>query len=215
MGAGNDTIYAGSGNDSITGGPGTDLVLGGAGDDEIYAGSGNDSLFGESGDDFILGEEGTDSIDGGDGFNRCDRDTDEPIVPSCLYDTKAPRATAMLLSTTSIDTANGPASITVTVRLTDDLVGPAGDGYSSSPSQVRFVHTSSGQSIYAMFESSRRISGTATDGIYEYTMTLPRGAAQGTWTANNFLLVDQVGNMRWLDTQQMTAAGFTTSFVNG
>jgi hypothetical protein len=59
------------------------------------------------------------------------------------------------------------------------------------------------------------LGGTTTDGIYRYTITIPQGAAQGTWSATSFLLVDQVGNMRSLSTQQMTNAGFTISFVNG
>ena len=129
-------------------------------------------------------------------------------------DSQAPQAISMTLSKTSIDTAGASATIDVEVRITDNLVGPAGEGYSSSPSQIRFTH-SSGQSVDAIFSSEGRTSGTATDGIYRYTMTIPRGAAQGTWTATNFLLVEQIGNMRLLTTQQMNTAGFTTSFVNG
>ena len=129
-------------------------------------------------------------------------------------DSQAPQAISMTLSKTSIDTAGASATIDVEVRITDNLVGPAGEGYSSSPSQIRFTH-SSGQSVDAIFSSEGRTSGTATDGIYRYTMTIPRSAAQGTWTATYFLLVDQIGNMRLLTTQQMNTAGFTTSFVNG
>ena len=129
-------------------------------------------------------------------------------------DSQAPQALSMTLSTTTIDTASGSATIDVEVRLTDDLVGPAGSGYNSSQSQVRFVH-SSGQSITAMFLAESRTSGTATDGVYKTSITVPRGAAQGTWTADYFLLVDQVGNTRTLRSQEMTTAGFVISFVNG
>jgi hypothetical protein len=129
-------------------------------------------------------------------------------------DLQAPDALSLTLSTSSIDTASGPATIDVEARITDDLVGPAGSGYFSSPSQIRFVH-SSGQSVTAIFMAESRTSGTTTDGIYRYTITIPQGAAQGTWSATSFLLVDQVGNMRSLSTQQMTNAGFTISFVNG
>lgn len=210
-GAGDDAIYGGSGSDSLIGGQGIDVVQGGPGDDEIYAGPGNDSLFGDTGDDYILGEEGTDSIDGGDGFNRCDRDSDEPIVPSCLYDTQAPRLLSLTLSTSSINTEINSQTITVEARLTDDLVGPAGGNYSSSPSQLRFSH-SSGQSFTAMFNSEKRISGNEQDGIYQEVLTIPRGVAQGTWVAETFLLVDQVGNTRTISTPQMTEAGFDATF---
>ncbi len=209
-----DVISGGDGADFIVSGNGKDTLTGGAGDDQIYAGEGDDSLAGEAGNDLLLGQNGADSIDGGDGVNRCDRDGNEPVVPSCLYDTQAPQALSMTLSTTSIDTAAAAATITVDVRLTDDLVGPAGNGYTSSPTQVRFTH-SSGQYVTAIFQAEDRISGTASDGIYRDTITVPRGAAQGTWTADSFLLVDQVGNMRRLTTQDMTTAGFTTSFING
>lgn len=210
-GAGNDTIYAGAGDDTLTGGSGADTVAGGNGNDEIYAGTGDDALSGEAGDDFILGEEGTDSINGGEGFNRCDRDSDEPVVPSCLYDTQAPRLLSLSLSTNSINTESNAENITIEARITDDLVGPAGGNYSSSPSQLRFVH-SSGQSFTAMFNSEKRISGDERDGIYQEVLTIPRGVAQGMWIADSFFLADQVGNIRYLSTTQMTQAGFDMSF---
>jgi hypothetical protein len=102
----------------------------------------------------------------------------------------------------------------VRARITDDLAGNAGAGYSSSPSQIRFVSPSGGQFVDAMLSGSELISGTTTDGVYEYQMTIPRLAESGVWTISSFLLVDQVGNLRWKTAAELSGAGFPTTFVN-
>ena len=58
------------------------------------------------------------------------------------------------------------------------------------------------------------MSGTAQDGVYEYAMTVPQGAEGGTWTVTTLWLYDQLGNMRFLNTAALQAAGYPTSFTN-
>ena len=60
----------------------------------------------------------------------------------------------------TIDTSTGAKTITVTARITDDLSGNAGSGYSSSPSQGRFMSPSGKQFKDAMLDGSQRVSGT-------------------------------------------------------
>jgi hypothetical protein len=116
---------------------------------------------------------------------------------------------------TSVDTTSGPQTITVTAHITDDLAGNAGPGYFSSPSQVRFVSPSGNQSVWAMMSGYERISGTPTDGVYEYKLTLPQFSEQGTWHVASLMLVDQVGNTRRLTQSQLEADGFHATFTNG
>lgn len=66
-----------------------------------------------------------------------------------------------------------------------------------------------------MLAGYQRVSGTALDGVYEYDMTVPASAEEGTWTAKYLLLVDQVGNSRTLDTAALTAGNFPTTFQVG
>jgi hypothetical protein len=213
VGLGGGTIDGGEGDDAVFGSPEPEVINGSSGADTVEAGGGDDVISGGPDDDFLLGQAGFDTIDGGAGLNRCDRDSGEPLEPTCFYDTAAPALVSMSFAPSSVDTSTGSKDITVQARITDDLVGPAGPGYTSSPSQVRFTNAATGQNITAMFESPSRVSGDAQDGVYEDTITLPYGAAQGTWTATSFLLVDQVGNSRTLWTADMTGAGIDTDFV--
>jgi Ca2+-binding RTX toxin-like protein len=222
-GSGGDTLVGGPGPDALNGGPGADTLRGadgndhldGAdGDDQLSGQPGNDTLLGGAGDDTLSGDEGVDTVDGGAGINLCMRDPEEPEVATCKYDVNAPELVDFSFTPTSVDATTGPVTLTFTARLTDDGVGPAGNGYTSSPSQVRFTNAS-GQNITAMFMAESRISGTARDGIYQSTATLPQGAAPGAWTVSSFLLVDQVGNTRWLQASHLQTAGLPTTFTNG
>ena len=123
-------------------------------------------------------------------------------------DTTPPTLVDFSFTPTSVDTTSGSQTITVTAHITDDLAGNAGPGYFSSPSQVRFVSPSGNQSVWAMMSGHERISGTPTDGVYEYTLTLPQFSEQGTWHVAYLMLVDQVGNTRTLTQSQLEANGF-------
>lgn len=112
------------------------------------------------------------------------------------------------------DITNGAVDIAVRVRLTDDGSGVAGLGYPSSPSQAVFLSPSGAQTAAAMFESHQNLaSGTSLDGRYEFTMPLPQFSESGTWTLQYLLLVDQLGNMRFLSHADLVAAGYSPQFV--
>ena len=65
-----------------------------------------------------------------------------------------------------------------------------------------------------MLDGFHRVSGTAQDGVYSYQMTVPANAETGTWTVDNLLLVDQVGNMKRLNAADLSAAGLPTTLNN-
>jgi serine protease len=129
-----------------------------------------------------------------------------------VTDTTPPQLQSFSLSQSSVDTSSSSQTITLTAHITDDLSGLAGN--SGPPSGVSFVSPSGHQSVSAMFNTSNRSSGTAQDGIYQTTMTVPQYAEPGTWTVQNFILGDQVGNVQFLDKAQLDAAGMPTSFDN-
>ncbi|WP_448621030.1 fibronectin type III domain-containing protein [Geodermatophilus sp. URMC 65] len=84
----------------------------------------------------------------------------------------------------TVDISNGPASITVTARITDATGAEA--------PTISFGSDSTSQS--AGFGVMTRTSGTAQDGTYTRTITIPQGAAPGTWSASLFPLSDTAGN---------------------
>jgi hypothetical protein len=110
----------------------------------------------------------------------------------------------------SVDTSTGTQTITVRARMTDAGVGVAGEGFTHGATEVRFLSPSGAQmadtSLYKL------VSGDASDGIYESTMTVSAGSEQGTWRLQFMWLIDKVGNRATLDAAAMTAAGFPTTF---
>lgn len=125
-------------------------------------------------------------------------------------DSTAPLVREFSFTPTSVDTSAGPKTIAVRARLTDAGVGVAGEGYTHGATEVRFKSPSGGQIVDAVLY--KLVSGDASDGVYESTMTVPAGAEQGTWTVQYMWPVDKVGNRGNLDATAMAAAGFPTTF---
>jgi len=115
--------------------------------------------------------------------------------------------TAFAISPTTIDTSTAAQTITITANITDDVTGNA-----TTFAQFR---SPSGQYVSAYFDTTHRISGTAQNGNYTATVTLPQAAEQGTWTLQTLALTDQAGNNRNLNTTQVAALGFPITFANG
>lgn len=137
------------------------------------------------------------------------------FVVAGTSDTTAPSLLSFAISTAAISAASGGA-VVLTAHFNDDLSGLAGTGYSSSPTQVRFRSPSGRQFVDGLFMPNLNlVSGTALDGTYQGQLLVPRFAEQGTWIVEQFLLVDQVGNMRTLATDQMRAMGFPVAFTVG
>jgi len=126
-----------------------------------------------------------------------DGDTEPPNVVSFDFDPK------------HVDTSTSHQEIIFRIRLTDDL-----SGVSSFSGQFKGL---SGDQYAAFVESltpSSLISGDEIDGIYECTMTLPQYSLRGTWQLESLSLVDNVGNQRLLNKDDMAALGFPIEFQN-
>jgi Ca2+-binding RTX toxin-like protein len=126
-------------------------------------------------------------------------------------DTAAPVVSPWTFSTQTVNlTGNSAGTFTVTARITDDLSGNAGEGYSSSPTQIRFRSPSRNQFVDVMLSGFQLISGTATDGTYLGIGRIAPMSEAGTWTVESLLAVDQVGNTKRYETAELQALGFDT-----
>ena len=126
-------------------------------------------------------------------------------------DTTPPVVQPWTFSTQTVNlTGNNPGTFTVTARITDDLSGNAGEGYISSPTQIRFRSPSGNQFVDVMLSGWQLISGTPQDGTYMGIGRIAPMSEAGTWTVETLLVVDQVGNQRYIETPELQAMGFDT-----
>jgi hypothetical protein len=131
-------------------------------------------------------------------------------------DTAAPVLAGLAISPSGVDASGASAAartVTVTAHITDDLSGLVNtNGCCPSNSVSFFRSPSGGRTITATIDSARRTSGSATDGIYELAVVLPRYAERGTWRLSGLYLNDAAGYSRSLTANDAAAAGFPTSF---
>ena len=101
-------------------------------------------------------------------------------------DTAPPGLVSVSFSPTTINVSNSSATVTVTTRLTDDVSGVR---YAIASFRSPSGTQNQGASI------TTRSSGTANDGIWTGTMTVPQNAETGTWQMWRILVEDNVGNV--------------------
>ena len=95
----------------------------------------------------------------------------------------------------SVDVSNASQVVTVTVQVTDTGSSCTICGNSGvSSANFGFYSPSSNQSVWANFGSYNRVSGTAQDGIYQTSMTIPKSSESGNWTMRYAYVYDNVGN---------------------
>ena len=152
----------------------------------------------------------------------------------------AGRAYGTATITATSEGKSAGAQVTVT---TEDRTAPRLAGFSFSPQQVDvtaaartvefLVHATDGGSgtefIAVGFQgpspelgascqgpvtgNAVLVSGTAHDGVWKCTATLPRGARAGTWAFAQINLVDQAHNQSIYTRAQLLAAGFPTTLT--
>lgn len=89
-------------------------------------------------------------------------------------DTTAPQFVSIDFAPKSIDVTNSAQTVTVTAQITDDSSG-------FDNGHLIFHSPSGKQNAQASLFSSSRISGTANDGIYQVSISIPKQAEAGTW----------------------------------
>ena len=121
----------------------------------------------------------------------------------------------------TINTTQADQTITVTIRVADDLSGmPTGPSLAG----LWFRSPTAGQQQGTFFRGGEAgclppycnlIAGDMMDGTFQNTFTVPRYAQRGTWQISQMYLQDTVGNYRHLDVPTVAAMGFPTTFTNG
>ena len=118
-------------------------------------------------------------------------------------DLAAPEIDGFDFAPLSIDTSAGPASVTITVHLTDQLSGVVfGCAGFESPSATQFRS--------ACYDETTRSSGDAHDGVYTGVATFPQYGEAGTWHVKWVYAYDAIGNNRFLLTSDLADAGAPT-----
>jgi serine protease len=137
-----------------------------------YPGNGTVSVLAEANSGFVLAEGAT---------SRWDYTFEDRTEPA---DVSAPSLVSSSVSPTSFNLSDGPAVVTVSVRLTDQT--------GANAPVVTMGHDGSGQSYG--FGSMSLVSGDTRDGVWERTMTIPQGSALGQWDVTLYPLRDVLGN---------------------
>jgi hypothetical protein len=115
-------------------------------------------------------------------------DLDSPLrdsLPSFAFDTSPPQLESFTITPSTVDVTGSSQTVTVELHITDAT------GLVGSPTITLDSQDTTQQ---AGFGNVPRTSGSATDGIYSKDVTLPQGAAPGTWDAQVFPLKDFFGN---------------------
>ncbi|WP_344048389.1 calcium-binding protein [Nocardioides panacihumi] len=185
-GSGADAISGADGADVIAGDAGPDTIAGGGQDDVINGGTENDDLSGDAGDDSLTGGAGNDDLDGGSGENKCVVDSSDTVV-RCHYDKEPPQVLAVVVAPGSVDVTSSDAEVEVRVHATDDSAVADVQGYLSAGNNT----TSLALGHIAL------VGGTAADGWWAGTVTVPRWTPAGTLHAD-IHVTDRLGR-NWDD----------------
>ncbi len=124
-------------------------------------------------------------------------------------DATAPSVLSLTVSPTSIDTSAASATVVFTAHLTDDLAGVS-SGSTAAPSQLVMRGPTGAHHVSAVF--IRRVSGTATDGVYSAQVVVPHYAEQGHWTIESFAVYDNVGNTRTFGPKDLVGDAYAAAF---
>ncbi len=125
-------------------------------------------------------------------------------------DTTPPVLVAFDFSPKSINVTAGPQSVTVTMRVTDNLSGVTELG---EPVAVWFYSPSRGQSQPMFGWQFTRISGGPLDGTWRGSVEIPRYCESGNWTLDSVVVRDAAGNRLYLSTANLRALGFPTDLA--
>lgn len=102
------------------------------------------------------------------------------VQNSGLVDNAGPVLASFTMVPSPADVTYAAQIVTVTARVTDDVAGLASGSFS-------ITNPAFNQTFYGNLDDFTRISGTPTDGIYQFTFTIPRFSQPGTWKANLYL----------------------------
>jgi hypothetical protein len=116
-------------------------------------------------------------------------------------DTTPPSVVSLDFNPKSVDVTTSAQNVTVTMHVTDDLSGTA------------FITATFTSPSYAQYQYAGvyRSAGTALDGTFTGTVTIPKFSESGTWSLSSVYLGDNAGNTINLSQANLQTAGFPTS----
>ena len=137
-------------------------------------------------------------------------------VASAVQDLSPPVLTGMSFSPAVIDTSAGPAFVTVSLDLTDDLSGV--DFSLASPNGGRFhgvffQSPSNGQFRAACCSQFSMTGGTLLNGTWQTDLFFPQFSEAGTWKAALSGITDHVRNSFFMSAADLEADMFPTDLV--
>jgi hypothetical protein len=141
-------------------------------------------------------------------------------VTSTPFDNLPPNLAGLTILPVAVDTSGGPQTITLDLTLTDNLSGldfiPGSVSPNLNSTGINFVSPSGQQtqSIRAYNDPFVQNFGSSTKaGTWQTEFVLPQFSEGGTWILQNLTLEDAALNLLELNTAQLKALGFQTSFV--
>lgn len=131
---------------------------------------------------------------------------DVRTVNAQVQDTTAPALAEFDFNPKTIDVSAGPQTMTITLRITDDLSGFEFGNF-------LFISPSGQQVSSGGYNAPNRITGNSLDGVYQVTAHIPQFSEAGTWRVIQVFLRDQVGNTVVLGEPDLINRGFPTELV--
>jgi hypothetical protein len=96
-------------------------------------------------------------------------------VNSPEADTEAPKLVSFSMTPSAVDVENTDQTVTIQMHVTDNMTG-----VDASYSQMAIQSVIEHQYDFP-HQAFQLVSGTATDGVYQTTMTIPRASETGAW----------------------------------
>jgi hypothetical protein len=128
-------------------------------------------------------------------------------------DVAPPVLSSFTMAQHALDVSTNEGSITLTLRITDDLSGLSNGGYSSPP-QARWASPSGNQIVDAIFTPEKTlVSGDALDGVHIAKLTVPKFAETGVWRLAHLYLTDSSRNFANLTADDVSKLGTTSEFT--
>src|SRR5262245_18395852 len=117
-------------------------------------------------------------------------------------DITAPQLQAFSFAPTSIDVSAGAQSVTVTLRMTDELSG------------VGFVQVEfRGPTGIVQRATAIRVSGTSMDGTWSGSVAFPQFSLAGAWVVSGVQPSDVAGNTAFINPTVLESRGFPTQLT--
>ena len=123
-------------------------------------------------------------------------------VSAQQQDTTPPQLVSASLGSASVDVTAAPATLTMTLGVSDDLSGTA----------YVCADISSPSGKQTQFNCGSLSAGTRLNGTWKINFSIPKFVESGTWTVSYVELEDQTTNLQTLNTGALTALGITTNF---